>query len=405
MRRSAGGQYNFIMTKPTKRFPFLMWGDLVEGRRPVLRRALAGFRAHECMYAWVYLTEYLAHRRLLESFAGLPSETRRNLLQAMDSTLWTKLERATVDPHFQLSGPMFESVATMTCLAAESGEPRPIFVELGSTFLTSKTRFEIIDRVARELDPEWPSLQPQWLGIDNSRFMHDTTRALHGESGIELVSDYGEVARPGRFAVFLSRFVASYAFRGGREFADYLGERFPAALVEDAHSTTLEELPVFNHGQRETFFSVPEVFARLEQHGMQVYLLDAYPDHPAGAARCHVLRYLALRKGLATKRFRQRLTALGFGDPGDPVTASALLQKLNDAVAPAQWRAVKRAKEESPVWGRTPFAGSSPAWNAFVRRAKDQVKRLVLYPAWRRYRFGGPLAEREILRALHDEKP
>jgi hypothetical protein len=220
-----------------------------------------------------------------------------------------------------------------------------------------------------------------------------------------LVGDYGDVARPERFAVFLSRFVASYAFRSGGEFADYLGERFPAALVEDAYSTSIEELPVFNHGQRETFFSVPEIFARLERHGMEVHLLDAYPDHPAGAGRCHVLRYLAVRKGLATKRFKHWMTALGFGDLGDPVAGDALLQKLNDAVAPAQWRAVKRAKEESPVWGRTSFAGGSPAWNALVRRAKDQVKRLVLYPAWRRYRLGGPLAEREILRALHDEKP
>ena len=33
------------------RLPILLWGDIVEGETPVLRRALAGDPAHECMYA------------------------------------------------------------------------------------------------------------------------------------------------------------------------------------------------------------------------------------------------------------------------------------------------------------------------------------------------------------------
>lgn len=390
---------------PAKRFPFLMWGDLVEGRRPVLRRALAGFRAHECMYAWVYLTEYLAHRRVLDLFPSLPAPSRRELLQRMDSDLWGDLDRSVVDPHFQLSSSMFESVASMACLAAQSGETAPAFVELGSTFFTSKTRFEIIDRIARERFPGWPRLQPHWLGIDNSRFMHDATRALHGESGISLVDDYNAVAKPDRFAVFLSRFVASYAFPRGGEFAAYLAERFNAALVEDAYSTTRDERHVFNHGQSQTFFSIPEVFARLEKSGFEIYLLDSYPDHPAGAAPCHIIRYLAARKGLVTEEFKQRIADLGFTPPREPIAAATLLHKLNESVTPARWRAVKKAKEVSPVWGRTPDVGGSAAWNSLVRNAKDLVKRYFVYPAWRRYRLGGPLAMREIHRAVSEEKP
>lgn len=388
-----------------RRFPFLMWGDLVEGRRPVLRRALAGFRAHECMYAWVYLTEYLAHRRLLDLLPGIAADLRRDLLQRMDGDLWTQLNRSEVDPHFQLSKSMFESVACMVCLAAQSGEVAPEFVELGSTFFTSRTRFEIIDGIARERFANWPRLQPSWLGIDNSRFMHDTTRALHGDGGISLVEDYKAVAKPERFAIFLSRFVASYAFPRGSEFAAYLAERFQAALVEDAYSTTGEELRVYNHGQSETFFSVPEVFARLEQSGFEIYVLDTYPDHPADAAPCHIIRYLAARKGLVTKEFRERMAGLGFNVPEIPVAAGALLQKLNESVSPARWRAVKKAKLESPVWGRTPESGGSAAWNSFVRGAKDLVKHYFVHSKWRRYRFGGPLAVREIHRAASEEKP
>jgi len=357
------------------------------------------------MYAWVYLTEYLAHRRLLDVLPAMPPELRRDLLTRMDSDLWTKLDRSVVDPHSQLSKSMFESVACMTCLAAQSGETAPSFVELGSTFFTSKTRFEIIDRIAREQFPLWPQLQPQWLGIDNSRFMHDTARALHGDGDITLVDGYGALAKPQRFPVFLSRFVASYAFPHGSDFAAYLAEPFQAALVEDAYSTSAEEIQVFNHGQSETFFSIPEVFARLQQSGFEIYLLDSYPDHPAGAARCHVIRYLAARKGLVTEEFKRRMAALGFNPPGEPVPAGALLQKLNDSVTPARWRAVKKAKAEFPVWGRTPDEGSPAAWSPLLRNAKDLVKRYFSYPAWRRYRLGGPLAVREIHRAVSEENP
>lgn len=390
---------------PSKRFPFMMWGDLVEGRRPVLRRALAGFRAHECMYAWVYLTEYLAHRRLLELCLGMPAESRRDLLKKMDGDLWTHLDRAVVDPHFQLSKSMFESVAAMTCLAAQSGEAAPGFVELGSTFFTSKTRFEIIDRIAAERFAGWPRLQPQWLGIDNSRFMHDTTRALHGVGGIALAEDYRSLAKPERFAVFLSRFVASYAFPRGSDFAAYLAERFQAALVEDAYSTTEKELHVYNHGQSEIFFSIPEVFASLESSGFEIYLLDTYPDHPAGAAPCHILRYLAARKGLVGEQFRERMAALGFNAPREPVTAGTLLHELNASVTPQRWNAVKKAKEESPVWGRTPDDAGASAWSTLVRRAKDSIKSYTIYRRWRRYRMSGPMAVREIHRAAHEEKP
>jgi hypothetical protein len=393
------------MPTPTKRFPFLMWGDLVEARRPVLRRALAGYRAHECMYAWVYLTEYLAHRRLLDRLPALPAETRRDLLKQMDHGLWSALDRSAIDPHFQLSASMFESVAAMACIAAQSGDTEPDFVELGSTFFTSKTRFEIVDAVARERFTDWPGLRPRWLGIDNSRFMHDTTRALHGGEAVSLYEDYRLAPKPQRYGVFLSRFVASYAFQTSMEFGAYLADRFRAALVEDAYSTTIDDVPVFNHGQAETFFSIPALFGLLEQAGFTCYVLDSYPDFPAGAAPCHVIRYLALRGGPVGTTLRTYLEGLGFPPPREPAAAATLLQTLNDAVTPRTWRTVKKAKEESPVWGRTHVPVNRGGLLGAAQAAKSSLLRSVANRAWRRYRFSGPLAVREIDRALRDEKP
>jgi hypothetical protein len=393
------------MTKGNKRFPILLWGDLIEGGRPVLRRPLAGFRAHECMYAWVYLTEHLAYRRLLELLPAMGPEERGDLLRATDSDLWSRFDRSVVDPHYQLSTAAFVPVAHVACLAAGSGEARPTFVELGSTFFTSKTKFEIVDKIARERFSEWPELQPKWIGIDNSRFMRDTTRVLHGPEAVELVDNYSTVVRTGRFAAFLSRFVPSYAFASSVEFADYLAERFDAAVVEDAYSTTERDVSVFNHGQAEVFFSLPIFLGRLEQSDFDLHVLDAYPDFPAESAPCHVIRYLVVRKGVFTDRTKQYLAGFGLNSSATRASAATLLQQLNASVTLRQWRAVKKAKRESPVWGPTPGLTEALTWNSWIRAGKDRAKRYFAYPGWRRYRLGGATALREIHRALREEKP
>lgn len=379
--------------RPAERLPILLWGDLVRGEGPVLRRALAGFRAHECMYAWVYLTEYLAHQRLL----ALPPEQKLRSLAELEGELWKRAERALVDPHSQLSRDGFEATAWLAALAAGAGEPRPVFVELGSTFFTAKTKVEILGRLAGGTP-----LEPQWIGIDNSRFMHDTSRALHGDA-FRLVEDYRSVARPERFAAFLSRFVASYVFAQGTALADYLAERFQAAVLEDAYATGAEDVPVFNHGQAETFFSIPGTFGRLEQHGFELRLLESYPDFPAGAAPCHVIRYVAARKGVLNDRAQQHLGALGF-PTGKPVSAASLLGELNAGVSPARWRAVEKAKRESPVWGRTPEEAERPSWRARLAGLRWALRQRLARSGWRRYRLAGPAARREIDRALDEER-
>ena len=393
------------MIEHNKRFPILLWGDLVKGCRPVLRRALAGSRAHECMYAWVYLTDYLAHKRLFELALKMKQEDSRNLLEALDGDLWTRVDRSLVDPHYQLSKSAYEPVAFASCLAAEVGELSPTVIELGSTFFASKLKFEIVDHIARQCFADWPKLRPNWIGIDNSRFMHDATHALHGTGTVELVDDYRAIGNSDRLAIFLSRFVTSYVFPSSLVFADYLAERFQIALIEDAYSTTDQDIPVFNHGQAETFFSIPAAMGRLEEANFEIYLLDTYPEFPAGSAPCHVIRYLSVKQGLLTEGVKKRLGSLGLDFVDKPISAKLLLQQLNSAVTPRQWRAVKRAKRESPVWGRTPEVANSGAWNLSTRAVKELFRRSFRYSDWHQYRLRGPIAIREIDRALRAENP
>lgn len=373
-----------------KRLPILLWGDLREGESPVLRRALAGFRAHECMYAWVYLTEHLANLRLLEQLPDLPPEARRSLLTGLDGGIWKQLDRNRLDPHFQLSKAAFESIAYMACLAAQSGDQKPLFAELGSTFFTSRTRFEIVSRIASELCADWPRMSPRWLGIDNSNFMHDTVRALHGES--DLIDDYREMKKPEGFASFLSRFVASYAFNSGGDFASWLAERFQVVLVEDAYSTVERDVAVQNHGQPQIFFSVPATFCKLREAGFQIYVLDSYPDWPAGTAPCHVVKYLALRD-LEPKQAFENLNRLGYAPP-PPTDPVVLLEQLNAGVSARQWHEVRAAKAISPVWGR-----SSNARLGLLQRARTFLRN----HAWLKYRLQGSMAADEIHRAVSEE--
>lgn len=370
-----------------KRMPVLLWGDLREGASPVLRRALAGYRAHECMYAWVYLTEHLAHRRLLALLPELDQAARRALFTSLDGQFWKDHDRKVVDPHFQISRDAFEQVAYLACLAA--GQTEPAFIELGSTFFTARTKFETVNAVARELFADWPRFEPRWVGIDNSPFMHDTAQLLHGQA-MRLVDDYRKADREG--AIFISRFVSSYVFQSGREFADYLSP-FRAALIEDAYSTTSADVPVENHGQPEVFFSVPEAMGQLERAGFEIYLLDHYPDFPAGAAPCHVIRYLAAKPGVYGLGVAGRLSALGF-NAAQRVAGLSLLDRLNSSVSASQWDEVERAKQASPVWGR-----AQPRASARTRLARW----LRSFGKWGDYRLRSPLAAQEIQRALGEE--
>ena len=92
------------------RVPFLIWGDLQKGKKAITRRSLVGKRAHECMYAGVYLTEYAAIKRLnnesqlLDSIAVEPTSALSNF----DSKAWEILDRSFIDPHFQLNKLSFD---------------------------------------------------------------------------------------------------------------------------------------------------------------------------------------------------------------------------------------------------------------------------------------------------------
>ncbi len=395
-----------MQTNHSVRLPVLLWGDLVKGDAPILRRALAGERAHECMYAWVYLTEFLAIERLRAKLPELEELDQANIFRGLQGAVWARADRSRIDPYYQLSQLSFDFVAIMTMLAEAAGSIKPQMVELGSTFFASKLRFEIVNTAARALFDDWKQMEPHWVGIDNSMFMHDTTRLLHNDKAVELVTDCNDVPQTDQFNGLISRFVASYVFPDAGKFVEFATGRFDAVMIEDAYSTTRDDVSVYNHGQPETFYALPAVFSAFARKGYTIYVLYSYPDYPGGSAPCHVVKYLAVRNALAKSDFVSRLARLGFELPGATEHPERALDEMNARVSVQRWANVKQAKLESPVWGPTPEDYTAPEPRPFDNLKKPiegLISRLSPRGDWTDYALGGPQAEREIARALAEE--
>lgn len=361
------------MPQPTSdRLPILLWGDIVRDSQPVLRRAVAGENAHECMYAWVYLTELLALKRLLEKM-----ESPADFIELDE---WPNLDRTAVDPHCQTVKASFDAVATAMCLTPEGQSPT--FVELGSTFFASLIREKIIAKAMSD-----PPNVAGWIGIDNAQFMHDVTQLIHDQPA-KLLHDYRDYQAADGFSVLLSRFVASYVFNSAAATAEFFSE-FDAVVIEDAYSVTVEDVAVHNHGQPETFSSLPLLMKALEEQGYAIRVFESYPDFPSGAQQCHVVKYVAAKESMLGGEFFGRMNQLGIKlEEIQPwATSESLLDHLNEQVSAEDWERVKRRKQAYPVWGRT----------------DTSVDYLAERPAFPKAGFGdyilsGPQAEDEIRR-------
>lgn len=387
------------------RLPILLWGDVVKGGKPVLRRTLAGERAHECMYAWVYLTDFLSLKRLLDQIEQLPEEVRCSVFREFDN-LWKHVDRSQIDPHSQLVPSSFEPVVHALSLSHTSKQRQPRFVELGSTFFASIAKLRLASRVAESCLATPIEISPQWIGIDNSQFMHDVVHLLHGSQEVDLLDDYKNLETSGEFSVLLSRFVASYVFESSADYADYVAQHFSAVVVEDAYSTTQSDVRVHNHGQPEVFFSLPTVFQKLEENGFSFYILETYPDWPGDAAPCHVVRYLATKRELVTDEYVDMIEKLGFSfDPVQcRVKANEVLGRLNAKVSQEDWQKVQLNKLKNPVWGRTDTNNNEIAPSRIRRLADSLIQIFAPKRDYQDYILHGEQAELEIQRAASSEK-
>jgi hypothetical protein len=369
-------------TPSKNRVPLLLWGDLVRGEAPVLRRALAGDQAHECMYAWVYLTDFLAQAALLDHLKR--EDITLASLADLDGPVWERVTRSSMDPNFQISAEGYYLLAALACTVVSSrGSTR--LVELGSTFGAALTKWSVISHLMNRERPI------TYVGIDNSALMAKTTKLLNGVDTEVITDAMALLAQPD--SVLLSRFVASYVFPDADAFVNWAAPHFDALAIEDPFTTDGSNWRGQNHGQPETFFSLPDLVDGLLASGYAIGMINAYGDWPAGTTRCHVVKLLGVRDARRWDVIANDFERLS-GQPIAKVgSGSELLDDLNESVSRADWTRIRAAKGASPVWGPTPADFRVPP-------ARDTKCAERALGPWRNYRLAGPAAISAIARAV-----
>ena len=337
------------------RVPVLLWGDIIKGKSPITRRTLVGERAHECMYAWVYLTDFLAIRRLIEEYNKLKEENKDfNIVKNLDSNTWSNISRPKIDPHFQVKKDNFYIASLVNGLAKSSNQNAIDIVEFGQTFYTLIDKVELLNLINKTESPKLT-----WKGIDNSEFVNITANFLHKDKVIKIYEDWKKYEKSD-FSILTSRFVISYAIPSSKELVKFISQNFNAIVIEDAFSTTEKDEQVFNHGQKQTFYNINYVIKELEELGYEIKVLSHYGDHPGGSRPCHIVKTLCVKKGIFNlSQAAEYVKEFGFSL--DPIIfeKNNLLETLNSRITSLQWSQIKNNKKVNPVWDQTSFQKES----------------------------------------------
>jgi len=310
-------------------------------------------------------------------------------LSELDGAVWTRTDRTQVDPNFQVNSDGYLLIAALACITAD-WEATPRLVELGSTFGAAITKWSVVSRIIHDRNAP-----VRYVGIDNASLMARMTALLHGPD-VPVLADALDLPSA-RDSVLLSRFVASYVFRDSNALLNWITSHFDALAIEDPFSTSGLDWNGQNHGQRESFFSLPLLVDGLLAAGYAVGVIDSYGDWPAGTAPCHVVKLIALRDTATWESISSRFYRAAGRRLSRVWSGRELLDDLNASVTPEMWDQIRSAKEDSPVWGPT-----SEDYAALSSRDERRAEQSL--GVWQNYRLAGPDAVAAIAQAL-TERP
>lgn len=356
------------------------------------------------MYAWVYLTDFLATKRLFAYVDVLQNSTSdQSIISSFDEKFWSFVDRKKVDPRCQLSKGAFETVCYLNAFLFSQERESSTIVELGQTFFTAIDKFEFIHLLSKKcFSPGYQLDQIKWIGIDNSEFCNMTANILHEQKqqNLTIYSSVEELPKQEN-AIFHSRFVCSYVFKNTKDFAGFLSQNFEFSVIEDAFSTKEQDIHTQNHGQSETFFNLQELNELLGKDQFETYILDYYGDWPAASSQCLVVKLLIVKKGVFDKqKFQKFLNYHGFKNDMIDQSKNNLLENLMSSISRSEWRKIYANKKINPVWGRTSFEKVSML-RKLLKFACDRYR--LFREGYRSYNLKGRNAEQEIYRYLNEQ--
>ena len=340
--------------KKKSRTPMMVWGDLVEYQKPIVRRTLVGDNAHECMYAWVYLTEFLYVKRLRAEFEDGVYPRPFNDYNEFIKSINEVASQRVIDPHFQHN---IESwlIAFILSVIIEKDNGKNSIIELGQTFFTLKNKVEFINEY---LHKKYTSVE--WIGVDNSSFAIDVAKTLQNDDSIKYVTDWklcgSDTIKIENKSIFTSRFVSSYAFSSTNEFLNFLAlNKFENIIIEEPFNVDHADLNTFNHGLPILYFNLKAVIKFARENKFSISLLGAYGDNPASSGRCVNTRLLISKNMPDEKKLNVLLS--NFSHSGTTIElncSETLLERYNKLVKSLNWKSIDDYKRVNPVWSKTP---------------------------------------------------
>ena len=340
----------------------MYWGDLVFKQKPIIRRVLFGIEAHLTMYFYVYIQDFLRFNLLLQYVHS------KNIKNSNDLTFLEDFNKdyKSLYPDLFNGGGIQEGEFTNILLSDICMGSGKRIVELGSTVGTSIVKFKIIRYLKNK------SFDFHLVGIENSSVLGYLSNFLHGND-IKIIKSYKNLEPFGN-SHLLSRFVASYVFNSGNDFAEWLIKNFDSFVIEDAFSLN-QDIRVFNHGLPETYMDFKTFQHSLSKSGFQLYIEHVYIDYPAKSNQCFVMRII----GTKDVDFAQKnQDSFNFAnviqvDPNDPFKFLDGLRTDRNYL-----KNVKHNKSAFPVWSETP--GSYSRFKQSLAYIKNRFK-VRTYPS------------------------
>ncbi len=325
----------------------LIWGDIQKYVRPIVRRTLIGNSAHECMYAWVYLTDLL----LLKKYNEYLIDKNYQFKDLLDTLEHLSNDRR-VDPNFQFSRESYIISMVISRYISFCDESVEI-VELGSTFFNLKNKIDLI-----LLKTQKNRKQIIFIGIDNSDFMKDCTKVLHNDfiEKIKIIKNYNEYNKIEKNNIFTSRFVSSYAFKNTEEFIKFLRHgNFELLIFEEAFGIDGFDINTENHGQTITYFSLNKLISFANLDGYKLIILGIYPDNPALSGRCLVIRIMMIKEKL-NFNLDSLINEIRINFPSikDEIIINNLIDEVKNITKNINWKIIDKYKLIEPVWGKSP---------------------------------------------------
>lgn len=330
-----------------ERLAFLQWGDLRKNKKAILRYALTGEEAHLPVYLYVYLKE-------LNEYDSLEKEKiHATCLKKLRETI----EKKKPEKQWLLADDQIYRVA----LAFYLGLKKTINVyELGSTICNFKAKLSYLEKALRK------KTRINYIGIEKNEFLIFLSNKLNAKQ--KIVKNLPKITEKNN-SLFISRYVASYAFKKTEDFSNHLIQ-YKYAFISEPFYYQDCDFSTHNHGLLNVFFDFHKFYEEINKTH-DIFSTSAFLDYPSGTDLCIVMNLVLLKRGkIGTERIKRKLNAFG-------ISCDAVSKEFKKEIlfshSENDIQKIKFSKWLNPVWGNTDLSKEGNSMQRFFKGYKTKM--------------------------------